>query len=421
MRICTRYWRQFGQIVAAIGLLLSVFAAGPAVADENAVFAVSGIAVDQTADTAAEARETALEEGHSLAFRALLEKIVLREDLQRVPALTANQVAAFVQDFSVESERNSPVRYLAELSFRFKSRDVKRFLSGNGIGFAETESKPLLVLPLHGPAGQTLLWEHPNPWFEVWAARRARHALVPLLVPLGDLNDITTIDAVSALAGDSEKLAMLRRRYGAGDTLVTQAIVNGDPALDEVSVLVISRRHGSSQGGTIIESYRQEPGESLEALLQRSLEAVVEDVQENWKRDNLLQFGTVRHLSVIVTARQLSDWLEVKRRLDGLAAVESARITQLRRGRSEVDVAYVGDERQLAVALAQRDLELLQGPDLTWELRLKSGDSPGGTPPPQDLDGAARSPEPAAEEIIPADEDGTDAAVSEDKQLKVPE
>ncbi len=405
MRICSHRSLLFGIYFAAVALMLGVLAADRSDAAESDVFTVAGVAVDNTADSATKARELALEQGHSLAFEALLEKIVLREDRPRVPVLSANQLAALVLDFAVESERISPVRYLAELSFRFKPDETKRFLRGNGIGFAETESKPLLVLPLFGPAGQTQLWDQPNPWFEVWAARRARHALVPLMVPLGDLSDVAAIDAAGALAGDDVGLGQLRQRYGVGDSLVTQAILNGDPALHTASLMVITRRYGSVRARTIIESYSQGPEETFDDLLRRSLTEVVAEVQENWKRDNLLQFGKVQHIMVNVNAQRLEDWLDIKRRLDGLAAVESARITELRRGRSEIDVAYVGDERQLTVALAQRDLELLQGPDLAWELRLKPAASRDDGLAPKVFDGGADDDEPAAEDVIPAYQD----------------
>ena len=84
------------------------------------VFEVRDVAVDVTAETATKARELALIEGRKLAFRRLLERLTLRIEHQGLPDLGAEEIAAYVNDFSVAEEKTSAVRYLARLNFRFK-------------------------------------------------------------------------------------------------------------------------------------------------------------------------------------------------------------------------------------------------------------------------------------------------------------
>ena len=75
---------------AAVALVLAAWAAGPfapGTAFASGVFDVAGVAVDVTADTAAQARERAIAEGERAAFRRLLERLTLRSDHSRLPEL----------------------------------------------------------------------------------------------------------------------------------------------------------------------------------------------------------------------------------------------------------------------------------------------------------------------------------------------
>ena len=149
-----------------------------------------------------------------------------------------------VQDFSVAGERTSSVRYLADLTFRFRPSAVRSYLQQQGVAFAETRSKPVLVVPIYGAAGQAVLWEEPNPWRATWATREPDDGLVPLSVPLGDLNDVSSIDAEQALDGDRARLSALARRYGAEDVLINQLVLAGDPLAEQATLQVIASRHG---------------------------------------------------------------------------------------------------------------------------------------------------------------------------------
>ncbi|MCH8835833.1 MAG: DUF2066 domain-containing protein, partial [Proteobacteria bacterium] len=159
------------------------------------VFEVMGVDVDVTAETAAAARGEALVDGERRAFRRLLERLTLLADRDRLPEFSRDEITAYVKDFSIAEEKASAVRYLATLNFRFKAEDVRRLLIDYALPFAETASKPLLVLPVYQAAGALLLWDDPNPWRDAWAARPTVDGLVPLMLPLGDLSDIAAIGA----------------------------------------------------------------------------------------------------------------------------------------------------------------------------------------------------------------------------------
>lgn len=360
--------------VFAVAVFLLVLGVGmfSGRAGAQEVFTVTDVRVDATAETAAAARETALAEGQRRALGRLLERLTLRADHARLPALEPSQIAALVRNFEVEEEKTSPVRYLARLTVRFKPGAVRGLLRSHGVPFAETLSKPVLVLPVYDMAGALALWDDRNPWRTAWARQPKRDGLVPLVAPLGDLADIADIGAEQAVRGDDARIAAIARRYGAADALVALARLRTVP-LTNLPVLEVSvSRFGAvAQEETIVETFTAASPEGSEELLARAAEAVAVAVEENWKRDNLLRFDREGELAVAVPIEGLEDWLEVKRRLERVAFIRRSDLVYLSRGEARARLRFIGEQEQLTLALAQSDLVLSRGAT-SWILRLGS-------------------------------------------------
>ena len=383
-------WIRRASVVLLLGFLLAVaglaFSLRSAEANSH-VFTVSGVPVDVTAETAAAAREAAHAEGHVKAMEKLLARLLPGDEFGLLRPLKAAEILAYVQDFSVANERTSDVRYLAELTFRFRPEPVRELLRANGLQHAETMSKPVVVLAIFGIEGEAMLWGEGNPWWAAWAARPPGGWLVPLIVPLGDLGDLTAIDAARALNGEAEALGAIARRYGAEDVLITQAVLLGDALLGQATLQVGTVRLGRFAQQTTIDNYAQPLGGTAQDLLALAADAVGAAVQETWKQRNLLRPGSQRQITVIVPVSQLAELIEVKRRLVGVSAVRGTRVTGLSRSKAELAIAFVGEEEQLVLAMAQSDLALALYPGIGWELRLGAGAAPAqpipiAAPPP---------------------------------------
>ncbi|HMA13143.1 MAG: DUF2066 domain-containing protein [Bacteroidota bacterium] len=380
--------RTNGAILVVLGLAVGALAAGLAAAgparaqDAGDVFTVRDVAVDETAATAGEARQAALAVGQRRAYRRLIQRLVPESRQEQVPQVDAATLQNYVRDFSVDNERTSSVRYLADLTIRFSPEDIRSLLRGAGVPFAETRGKPVLVLPVYSDGGEPTLWLDTNPWRAVWAQRPGDDGLVPLTVPLGDLDDLALVDASRALAGDAEALAAIAGRYGAEDVMVALATLSGDPEMGSGVLQVETRRFA---GGQAADSRRdrlvQVTGEPLEGFLERAAARIDAAVQEAWKEQFLLQFGNQRTIPVIVPLDGLDDWLTVRRRLEGVPAIQQATLATLSPREAQLELTFFGDEQRLSRALAQRDLFLALRPDSNWE--LTRSDKPRPAPLPQ--------------------------------------
>lgn len=335
------------------------------------VFSVRNVPVDETAKTASIARTNAIRNGQRTALNFLFERIVLRSDEEALPLLSNDEVTALVQGFEVANEKTSSRRYLANLTFRFKKKDVRALLKRAGVPFTETVAKPMLVLPVFAMGTNRILWDDPNPWRRAWALReRLDDGLLPFVVPFGDLEDLTVIDADRAITGDEAALKKIARRYDAEEVLVAHAAVSFANDTDEPNVQVVLRRYGPLGERVVVEQFGGRRGDQITDLLLWVANAITVDLEEEWKALTLLDFGTKFALDARVPLADLKDWLAVRRLLSESAVVQKIDLQALTTREARVGLEFVGNSRGLVVALAQRDLDLVYNEGL-WTLSLR--------------------------------------------------
>ncbi len=317
------------------------------------VYVADNVPVDVTAPTVTDARERALVQARVSGLRKVLERLVAPADLPRVPTLTSTQVIDMVRDFSIANERTSAVRYIADLTVRFNPEAVRRLLRDANIPFAETMSKPLVVVPvLRTQDGKTLLWEENNPWRAAWLKVASINGLVPIYVPDAEPKDISAVTLDQALAKDSSALATLARSYDAGGALVAVAQMDG-PAIRATLTAVRGGLNEEELATTATASGRDD---AFTAAVRASI-GVVED---SWRERNTVTFGSVAQITALVPIESLKDWLTVRERLSGVPLIERIDLQAITRDRAQVTLYFAGERDQLKLAMSQRDLSLTQ-------------------------------------------------------------
>jgi hypothetical protein len=360
-----------------LAVLLALAGAGTAGAAGDP-FSVAGVTVDATAATAAAARDAALAEGQRKAMRELLERLTATADHARLPHPSDAEITALVTGFEVQDERTSAIRYLATLTYSFRPNGVRALLRSAGIPFAETASRPVLVVPvLKTTAGTLLLWEDANAWRHLWLEHPPTTGLVPMVVPTGEVEDVAALSVAQAASGDPGAFASLLQRYDAGEPVVAEA------ALDAAGVALTVRRPGVAEP-LLAERITQSAVEAQNDLLKRAATRVVQALEERWKRDILVQpEEETASLVVRVPLDGVKDWIELRRRLAQTGFVQGITLKSLNRREAIVGLSFTGDAGQLKLVLAQRQLALEQAPDGGWVLRVLGAQTGERVPAPQ--------------------------------------
>jgi hypothetical protein len=353
----------------ALGLLFCLLLILPSRANSQTAVAVYGVDVDVTASDAVSAREKAVLTGQRQALTQLAGWFA--------PGTTASlpgdaQITDMVADYQVESEKVSSVRYIGQMTFRFRADAVASWLQQSGINAAVDTGPPVLLLLVQTSGGKNLLFEDGNAWLAAWNQHRPADGLVRMLLPKGDAAD-AAITADAALAGDSAKLQALATRYGVGEVVVAAA--SGDQAGLALSV---KRYTAAGSIGGFDDKFSGDPDTTYLAAIDR----VATQLQQDWIGQDHAATAAAgsssveQRLTVEAPVSSLGQWSELNRRLAAVGTVRHVDVVYLMRGRAELDLFFTGDRSQLAGALAQQALLLQDTPDGRSTLTLGGGAQP---------------------------------------------
>jgi hypothetical protein len=365
-------------------ILLASLTSTPALADDRDQFSAT-VPVDATADSVVKAREAARLDGQRRALAAVLQQLSGSTTPVKPPKLDDDAITNLVTSFQVADERMSAIRYLANYTFHFRQDATRRLMQNAGIaanasatgstpnttapGGPSQPTKPMVLLPVFQAAGQSRLWEDPNPWREAWERQPGGG---PLLVPLGDAGDVTAIDADKALDGDADALMAIDRHNGSDEAVLAVAAMQG-PADHPTGVDVTLRRYrGGQLVGTLKAPVNANPDETGDALLGRALTTVVADIKSGgWQKDAIAGYDQQGSLTAVLPITGLDDWVGARQRIAAVPAVKKLVLATLSRQEATIEIDYLGNIGQLKAALAGIGLDLVHGDPQgasTWRL-----------------------------------------------------
>ncbi len=356
-----------------------------AVAQSSSLYTVSDVPVDVTAENAVSAREQAHLEGQRTGLSRLLRRLVPAGNRDDLPDIRQLPVERYVQNFQIADERLSNTRYLARMTIAFDPERVRELLQGERLPFSEEVSAPLVVIPLYDDPRGAQLWPENNPWWAAWAEELDSESGLRLVMPLGDLEDVSSVSVEQARSGDVIALRRLAGRYGAKDAVVMTATPLTEPSANEpVKIRLAARRIGAAD--EIGQSFTLEgaPGEPLDNVLKNAVVRLQNNFDEQWKSSHLLRLDTGGLMFVEVPITSLGDWVKINRDLENLAEVSQIEIASFAQQKVQIQIYYVGDEQGFEQALGRLGLSLSREGE-QWLLQPtvtnpRFDDPPNGTP-----------------------------------------
>lgn len=334
------------------------------------LYTVKGVQVDVKAESAAAAEHKAMQEGRAKAFKMLVERLVPESDRGGLDNVSQEQLEDMVESFEVNSQKNSKVRYVADMTFFFDGTAVQRFLGNRTIAAVDEAKQPLVVVPVFLDQGGIYLWGEQNLWLQAWAKREKLSTVTPLVVPLGDLKDMATVDGQQIISGEVSGLKELARRYGgAGVVVVTMrrdsansmAPMNYDANLvnlDGQAHPLSQTRMNTNQGAQSLQ-FDQAINQVIKELESQARE------QSRFASSSNPAMGAVSgtgegQLLAIVPLQDQRSWQIIQASLKGSAEVKQLVVKGLTRKQATVLIAYRGTTASLESALNARGLRLEQ-------------------------------------------------------------
>jgi len=346
MRVC---------LSLAMALSLVVVRQLPVAANE-AMYTVSGVPVDVTADSAIAARTQAVEQGQREGLRLLLRRLTSPEDEFRLPDVSTVDLAPVVRSFGVENEQLSADRYIGEVETSFDPDAVRDLLRGRDVPIVLEGGPPLLVVPAQRIAGSLRLFERNDPWTVAWGENFARNTLLEVILPLGDLMDMSQLRAGGDRFDLQAGLQAMALRYDADAAVLL--VAEGDPETDPRIAVTQEAAWNWPEGfGSVSVTPTDEPDKDWALAVERSLVRL----EEPWKAENLVFFDQVEQLEVTAPLVDLNSWAHIRRVLAGAPEVTAVQVVAFSQTETQLMVRFVGGLAQLQRSLENRGLGLAEG------------------------------------------------------------
>jgi hypothetical protein len=338
--------RLFWTLLLTLLLLVPAFRAEA----DDAVFRVTGVSVDATDRDAAAAKMKAISEAQVKAFGILVDRIAEEGADAKLKALPPGQIGRMLASLSIEEERTGPGRYIGKLTINFLPDKVRETLARAGVAFTEKQAPRIVVLPVWSTGAGATAWDD-NPWRRAWQDLKAENAVVPIMVPLGDLNDSEAVSVEQALAGEADKLEALRLRYQAEAVLVAVAEPAGENA-------VHAKMQGDTPLGRVIfdKTYTAESG-GVAAAAQSAAQRFHRIMIQKWKQQNVSEARLevqAASLDVAVPFSNPSEFSLTRSRLMATPGVAGVDISTISGNGAIIRLNYNVPFQQLAALQMQR-------------------------------------------------------------------
>lgn len=347
-----------------VSLVLAVIGIGRhALAAQDSVFTIQGIEVDITADNAATARDQALTKAQQTAFQRLAERLLPEGNAEGFTPPETAVISSMINDFEITEEKLSSVRYIGTYTFRFNGDAVRNYMSGGGYAYTDVGSKPVMVLPFYQWGSKTILWDENNPWLTTWQEKVPAQGLVPLIVPIGDAQDVSDINDNEALTYNPSHLERMADRYGAGDTIIALAApswTNGNTTQTAPDVLNIMLYRTTDMGPQYTDNIKvtTKNDDTQNSLFGRAAKKVRTLLQSDWKSRTMVSPEHDNSLRARISFSSMMEWAETQKALRRVQGIKNVKLLSLTPAEAQIELNFQGDERRLRLALAQRDITL---------------------------------------------------------------
>jgi hypothetical protein len=344
-----------------VTMLCSVaMAAGPV---ETSIFAVQGVEVDVTDVDADSAKNNALVEAQVKAFKLLAERLGNQSISETVAKYEEKRILPFLKSLSIEEESISPGRYKGKLTIRFLPNKIRALYGEFGVRVGGEQGPSFLVLAIwKGPDGE-VLWED-NPWRQAWVNLRAEQSLVPIIVPIGDLDDTAMISVTDVKSEDAVKLEAIRKRYDVKKVIIAyaepaengtiHARMSGDSPLGKLSF----DKNYDGETGRVEESAALAATRFHTIMVEKFKSGAAKATAQAAEQKRQAGANARKSINVKVPFAGPSEWNGLRSRILSTPGVTGLDVSSLAGDGAEVALTFVGEVADMKSSMQASGLAL---------------------------------------------------------------
>lgn len=319
-------------------------------ADERFVVEIK---VDVTDENASIAREKALSNATKAAITAVARRISTQEGANRIASMTDAQLINFIKETSILNEKNSDIRYMADLRIIVNEDLLKEYMKEREIPLISRSDISIMVIPLFREFSDDtpLLWEVDNPWKQAWDSSSNTSAIkiFPIQSSSGNM---AALDASKASLVDTEALTKVMRMSSASDVYVLDAAYDGVEGL-KIDITSLSGKSLSKK----VSGAKSSGAE----LFNKAVLQTRQEIEQLVLTDTQVQSSSTSELTILYPFTSLGQWIEAEQKIKSFPSVSSLEVQAMAQGKAQFKIKYFGDLASLQRQLLSKGYRLTDG------------------------------------------------------------
>ena len=254
-------------------------------------------------------RSIAIETSYEIALSRYLKWITLKESLDIKNLLDLLDARDYVSGYSIENEKYKREKYSALITVNFEKNKLEKFLERKNIKFFSKKGPKTLIIPIINIEQRLILWDDPNPWFDVWLRRPLDSNLNLFTLPDGEADDLITLSAKDAVNLKYFKIKKLANKYQAEQAYIL--LVNVESYNEKLNLSVevyngLTQDFIFSSNIENIETYNF--GYKLNVLADN----FADYFDDLWVKENLDNINSETKLLAEISYEKYNEWIKIK-------------------------------------------------------------------------------------------------------------
>jgi len=314
------------------------------------------VPVDASAASATVAQNIAINAGRASAWTAVSHRLVPQKDWARLSNLDDTQLQRLVSGYTVANERRSTTRYVARITYVFNPGAVRHLLRVSNIAFADQQGTAILVVALSPTYGAHL------PWATVWVQPKYASAQFPLVTPVGDVVDQSSLGSLRLADASWADVEPVASRVHANEAVLVQA---SNPAAAHMTIKM--RRIGPGRAFNLPDlDVPIPPGTPPAKAYAMAADLAASAIEDAWKMRTAIDFNRKSKLAAEVRIVSLEQWSDLLAKLATVPSVSDVGVSAMNIGEARVTITYAGAPDQLRDLAAQSNLNLSNRDGVWW-------------------------------------------------------
>jgi hypothetical protein len=254
-------------------------------------------------------RTNAVEASYKIALSRYLKWITLKENPEIINLVDLLEVRNYVSGYSIENEKYKREKYSALITVTFEKNKLEKFLESKNIEFFSKKGPKTLIIPIINFEKRLILWDDPNPWFDVWLRRPLDSNLNLFTLPDGEADDLITLSAQDAVNLKYFKIKKLANKYQAEQAYILLVTVKSYNEKFNLSVEVYD---GLTQEFIFSSDIENIETHNFDYNLNVLADTFADYFDDLWVKENLDNINSETKVLAEISYKKYNEWIKIK-------------------------------------------------------------------------------------------------------------